>query len=153
MLRRSTVPGLGAMAARSPRRVMALLLLVTALLVSFATVASAAGLSTRGTGTSALAACNDTWLNPAGGNWSVAGNWSAGAPTSSRRSASHLPGTYTVELATARDGSTSFTIGGAVSGTQTLQIDGGATTPAALNGTTDNLAGGRRSSTTGAFVL
>ncbi|MHB9023496.1 MAG: hypothetical protein ACYC7E_04895, partial [Armatimonadota bacterium] len=59
------------------------------------------------------------WTNPAGGNWSTAGNWSAGrAPGSADNAFIILDGTYTVTL-TASVTVTSLTLGG-ISGTQTL---------------------------------
>ena len=38
----------------------------------------------------------DHWLNASGGTWNVAGNWSAGVPTSVTNVAIDVPGTYTV---------------------------------------------------------
>jgi hypothetical protein len=62
------------------------------------------------------------WLNPAGGNWGVATNWSAGLPDATRIAVVDLEGDYTVTL------NTSATVAelefGATTGTQTLAIGG-----------------------------
>jgi len=62
------------------------------------------------------------WLNPAGGNWSVATNWSAGLPDPTRIAVVDLAGDYAITL------DTSATVAelrfGATAGTQTLAIGG-----------------------------
>ncbi len=65
-----------------------------------------------------------SWNNPAGGNWSVAGNWTpSGAPGSTDDARIDLDGTYTVTLDAAATVN-SLVIGSATSGTQTLSLTG-----------------------------
>jgi hypothetical protein len=62
-----------------------------------------------------------TWANTAGGNWSVAANWSPnGVPSSSDTAKITAVGTYTVTL-DENANVNNLTIGGAGSGAQTLQ--------------------------------
>lgn len=87
-------------------------------------VASATGLtSATSAGLNVTAPANlISWINPAGGNWSVGANWSRGtAPVATDTVNISLAGTYTVNL----DINTTVTrieVGGA-SGTQTLQVN------------------------------
>src|SRR4051794_41028796 len=95
MLRRSIVPALGAMVARTPRGVPALLqlALAAALFGGLATAGSAA-VPTRGTGAHARFACSTTWTNAAGGLWSDGANWSNGVPTAGSQVCITTAGTY-----------------------------------------------------------
>ena len=74
------------------------------------------------------ASCTDTWMNTAGGDWSTPADWSEGTvPTISDVACITDAGNYTVTIS-APDGSE--TVGGltlgAASGSQTLDIDSGA---------------------------
>ena len=71
------------------------------------------------------ATCNDSWMNPSGGAWNVAGNWSAGVPTSS--SDVCLPALASSYVVTLTSGVSVHSVDiGASSGatTQTLDIEG-----------------------------
>jgi uncharacterized repeat protein (TIGR01451 family) len=61
------------------------------------------------------------WINSSGGNWNTGSNWSNGVPTSSTYAVIDATGTYTVSLDTAATVA-SLTVGGGISGTQTLSI-------------------------------
>jgi len=68
------------------------------------------------------------WLNPAGGNWTDAGNWHTGhVPTSDEHALIILPGTYTVIIPPATPPANrlvrGLTLGGPPSGGQTLILD------------------------------
>lgn len=72
------------------------------------------------------AGCTDYWVNPAGGSWYTAGDWSTGAPPRSGESACILAnGTYTVTLEqTSTTGTVSvksLKVGGS-EGSQTLEL-------------------------------
>jgi hypothetical protein len=63
-------------------------------------------------------------MNTSGGDWSVAGNWSNGVPTTSSDTCIVLPGTYTVTVEGTQTVA-ELTVGGLIaggSGTQTLEI-------------------------------
>jgi fibronectin-binding autotransporter adhesin len=81
-----------------------------------------------------------SWINPSGGDWNVAGNWSNGVPGTGCDAVIALAGTYTV-FATS-GGPLGVTLGGS-SGTQTLQILGttnaGSPQDALFNVGADNL--------------
>jgi hypothetical protein len=80
--------------------------------------------------------CTDSWVGPTSGvqSWSVAANWSNGVPDyytlgpngDHSNACIDLPGTYTVDLATAGYTYLNTIDIGAASGTQTLRVDGGA---------------------------
>jgi hypothetical protein len=70
-------------------------------------------------------AASVVWTNTAGGNWSVAANWSPNqvpAPTNTVRIAA--PGTYTVTGDVGDLKVVALTVGGAGSGVQTFQLNG-----------------------------
>ena len=86
-------------------------------------VASSAGLTSATSGAIAITAPAgvNAWINGAGGNWSVASNWSKGTvPTASDNVTITQSGTYTVNV----DANATFATldVGAPSGTQTLSI-------------------------------
>jgi hypothetical protein len=71
--------------------------------------------------------CTDNWVGPASGtsNWATAADWSAGVPNGNSTVACiQKAGTYTVQATTPGDGAAAIVVGGAASGTQTLQIEG-----------------------------
>lgn len=71
--------------------------------------------------------CTDHWIGPASGtsNWNTPGDWSAGVPNGTSTVACiKEAGTYTVRATTSGDAAAAIVVGGAASGTQTLQIDG-----------------------------
>ena len=76
--------------------------------------------------------CTDSWINTAGGDWGMAGNWSSDAvPTNSDVACLSAAGNYTVEVS-ATDGSETvggLTMGG-TTGNQILEIDACATVTA-----------------------
>jgi hypothetical protein len=78
-------------------------------------------------------ACTDTWVGPTTGTqqWSTTSDWSSGLPSSSSVVCIKHAGTYTVQL-TSSASIDALVVGGAKSGTQTLQVDG-STTDVALN--------------------
>ncbi len=42
--------------------------------------------------------CTTSWINPSGGNWTTASNWSSGLPNANSNACINLPGTYSVAL-------------------------------------------------------
>jgi hypothetical protein len=85
-----------------------------------------------GAGASAAAApnatvtCTDDWTGPASGtaNWNTSADWSAGVPNGNSVACIKKAGTYTVKANTPGEAAAAVMVGGAASGTQTLQIDG-----------------------------
>lgn len=75
--------------------------------------------------------CSTSWINPSGGSWSTAANWSSGLPNSSSDVCINLSGTYTVTL-TGNVTINSLSLGNA-SGedVQTLELGGSLTLGAA----------------------
>ena len=76
-------------------------------------------------------ACTDSWTGPTTGttSWNASSaNWSAGFPTNTSVVCISLAGTYTVDLGSSSNATISaLEVGGATSGTQTVEIDGSAT--------------------------
>jgi hypothetical protein len=71
--------------------------------------------------------CTDNWVGPSSGtaNWNTSADWSAGVPNGTSTVACiEEAGTYTVQATTPGDAAAAIVVGGAASGTQTLQIDG-----------------------------
>jgi hypothetical protein len=97
-----------------------------ALAVAFAFVGPAGAVASAATAPRAAVTCTDNWTGPASGtsNWATAGDWSAGVPNGNSVACIKKAGTYTVQITTAGDAAAAVVVGGAASGTQTLQIDG-----------------------------
>jgi hypothetical protein len=77
-----------------------------------------------GAGVAQAATCDTSWANGnTSGLWSSAGNWTNGAPDSTKTACITVPGTYTVQVSAETDEAESLTLG-ASSGTQTVQIQG-----------------------------
>jgi PKD domain len=108
-----------------PRRVAAALMpLATVLAVTAVPAATASAAAAPGN----TPACTDNWVGPTSGtsNWATSADWSAGVPNGTSTVACiEEAGTYTVQAsANGGAGAAAVVVGGAASGTQTLQIDG-----------------------------
>ena len=107
-----------------PRRMAAALMaLATVLAVTAAPAATASAAAVPGK----TPACTDNWIGPTSGtsNWATSADWSAGVPNGNSTIACiQKAGTYTVQATPSSGGAAAIVVGGAGSGTQTLQIDG-----------------------------
>jgi fibronectin-binding autotransporter adhesin len=108
------------------RIVMSGFRLPAAAAVAIAFVGSASAVAAAATAPSATATCTDNWVGPASGtsNWATAADWSAGVPNGSTVACIKKAGTYTVRASTPGEAAAAVQVGGAASGTQTLQLDG-----------------------------
>lgn len=101
----------------------ALTLLATGLAAAAAAPAAASAAASPAVATT----CTDNWVGPASGtsNWNTPADWSAGVPNGNSTVACiKKAGTYTVQATTSGEAAAALVVGGAASGTQTLQIDG-----------------------------
>ena len=100
----------------------ALILLATWLAVTVVL----AGATSAAASPAAAITCTDNWVGPASGtvNWATSADWSAGVPNGSSVACIKKAGTYTVQATTPGEAAAAIVVGGAASGTQTLQIDG-----------------------------
>ena len=85
-----------------------------------------AGATSAAASPAAATTCTDNWVGPASGtaNWGTSADWSAGVPNGNSVACIKKAGTYTVQATTPGEAAAAIVVGGAASGTQTLQIDG-----------------------------
>jgi hypothetical protein len=115
--------------------------LVPALFTMAAVVMGSAPAGHAATHAHANLTCTTEWDNRAGGSFETAADWSGGAvPGSSDVACITMAGSYAVDM-TQSHTVAGLVLGGAGSGTQTLDLQGGAIT-LALNGTSTISAGG-----------
>jgi fibronectin-binding autotransporter adhesin len=97
-----------------------------ALAVAIAFAGSASTVAVAATVPAAATTCTDNWVGPASGtaNWATSADWSAGVPNGSTVACIKKAGSYTVQATTPGEAAAAVQVGGAASGTQTLQIDG-----------------------------
>ena len=104
---------------------------VTIAVASLGTAGVASLVAATPSGASSPPACTDSWMGPTTGttSWNASStNWSAGFPIATSVVCINVPGTYTVDLPSSSNASISaLEVGGASSGTQTVEIDGSAT--------------------------
>lgn len=99
----------------------------TALALAIASLGSV-GIVALATATpsSAQPLCTDNWIGSTSGtqSWDTGSNWSAGTPNGSAVACIQSAGTYTVVFDNDANAPEAFRVGGAASGTQTLEVSG-----------------------------
>jgi hypothetical protein len=108
------------------RIVMSGFRLPAATAVAIALTGWAGGVAAAAAVPAAVATCTDNWVGPASGtsNWATSADWSAGVPNGNSVACIKKAGTYAVQVTTPGEAAAAVQVGGAASGTQTLQIDG-----------------------------